>query len=316
MGEPPLTSSGWRLAVDVSGCRPVGSVSQPRDSGDAGATVKRYRMDWHCSSSAVRRLAVLCVAAGCAAAAQVGVIDGQTHQTAIDVSRPDCRPSDQVNQGIQAEPLGDCSHLPTGTPSGIFSLKPCKNRDTAFNAFCQMDKDGSHWTVIQRRGDVEPRQDFNLNWSNYTNGFGDLNGEFWLGLEKIYQMVSCGGQYKLRIDMKAFSLAKGYAQYGAFSIGSEAEGYKLSVSNFTGNVIDRLSFDNNNKFSTRDRDQDGWRGVSCAERRNSGWWYDRCSYTNLNGVYGGCTDHVSSTWTSWSGFATPLMKIAMKMRPT
>ena len=298
MGEPPLASSGWRLAVDVSGCRPVGRVSQPRDSGDAGATVKRYRMDWHCSSSAVRLLAVLCVAGCYAATAQVRAVNEQT-----DFSIPDCRPS---NQSIQAEPLGDCSDLPTGTPSGIFLLQPCKNRNPrAFKAFCQMDKDGSHWTVIQRRADIEPRQDFNLSWSNYSNGFGDLNGEFWLGLENVYQMVSCGGQYKLRIDMKAFSLAKGYAQYGVFSIGSESEGYKLSVSNFTGNVIDRLSFDNNNKFSTRDVDQDEWRRGSCAKLRMSGWWYSWCSYTNLNGVYAGCTKNWLSRHLDFRGTVSP-----------
>ena len=32
-------------------------------------------------------------------------------------------------------------------------------------------------------------------------GFGNLNGEFWLGLDKIHRLTVSGG-YKLRIDLE------------------------------------------------------------------------------------------------------------------
>ena len=33
-------------------------------------------------------------------------------------------------------------------------------------------------------------QDFYLDWDDYKEGFGDLEGNFWLGLETMYQLTS------------------------------------------------------------------------------------------------------------------------------
>jgi hypothetical protein len=52
------------------------------------------------------------------------------------------------------------------------------------------------WIVIQHR--VRPFQlNFNRTLQEYIDGFGDLRGEFWLGMEKIYQL---GGGF-MRIEM-------------------------------------------------------------------------------------------------------------------
>ena len=50
--------------------------------------------------------------------------------------------------------------------------------------YCDMESDGGGWTVYQRRQDGS--EDFYRDWDDYVSGFGDLTGEFWLGLEKIY----------------------------------------------------------------------------------------------------------------------------------
>ena len=50
-----------------------------------------------------------------------------------------------------------------------------------------MDSPGGGWVVFQRR--MDGTEDFYCNWTDYVKGFGDLNGEFWLGLSKIHRLL-------------------------------------------------------------------------------------------------------------------------------
>ena len=54
---------------------------------------------------------------------------------------------------------------------------------------------GRGWTIFQRR--VDGSENFYRNW-NYRTGFGNLSGEFWLGLDKIHRL-SASGQNVLRV---------------------------------------------------------------------------------------------------------------------
>ena len=56
-----------------------------------------------------------------------------------------------------------------------------------FVVLCDMDIDEGGWTYILNRYDGS--QNFSKNWDSYKAGFGHIAGEFWLGLEKIYQLV-------------------------------------------------------------------------------------------------------------------------------
>ena len=103
-----------------------------------------------------------------------------------------------------------------------------------FPVFCDMTTDHGGWAVLQRRQDGS--QDFYLNFSDYKNGFGDLDGEFWLGLDKIHRL-SKSGMTVARIDMEDFGDEKKYAKYLSFSVENEEEMYRLTTDKYSGNEL-------------------------------------------------------------------------------
>ena len=114
-----------------------------------------------------------------------------------------------------------------------------------------MVTDGVGWIVFQRR--VDASVDFFRGWDEYRNGSGDLNGNFWLGLEKIHELASPGRRAILRVDMKHYTYPSTlkYAEYRDFEILSESEGYKLIIGTYSGNAGDCLSIHNNREFTTK-----------------------------------------------------------------
>ena len=147
-----------------------------------------------------------------------------------------------------------------------------------------MVTDGGGWIVFQRR--VDASVDFYRGWEDYKNGFGDLNGNFWLGLEKIHKLASPGRGAILRVDMKhsTYPNSVKYAEYGIFEIHGEHEGYMLKIGSFSGNAGDCLLIHNNCMFTTKDRDNDKGAG-NCAQFHFGAWWYNYCHHSNLNGLY-------------------------------
>ena len=64
-------------------------------------------------------------------------------------------------------------------------------------------------------------------------GFGNLNGEFWLGLDKIHRLTVSGG-YKLLIDLEDINGKTAFAEYSSFSVTSERAKYQLSLGSYSG----------------------------------------------------------------------------------
>ena len=94
-----------------------------------------------------------------------------------------------------------------------------------------MVTDGGGWTVFQRRQDGSVN--FYRFWTDYENGFGNLTGEFWLGLGKINRLTKEQSN-TLRVDLGDFDGNTSYAQYTTFSVGNSTTGYTLTVGGYSG----------------------------------------------------------------------------------
>ena len=163
-----------------------------------------------------------------------------------------------------------------------------------------METDGGGWTVFQRRKDGSV--DFYRNWTDYENGFGDLTGEFWLGLSKIHHLTKEGSN-TLRVDLGDFEGNTAYANYSTFSVGDGSTEYILTVGGYSGTAGDSLVYDNGMRFSTRDNDNDLRSGSNCAQLLTGAWWYNSCYRANLNGHYFTTSTYNEQgiIWLNWKG---------------
>ncbi|XP_065361234.1 fibrinogen C domain-containing protein 1-like [Calliphora vicina] len=190
-----------------------------------------------------------------------------------------------------------------------FSAKP-------FPVSCDLKTLNGGWTIIQRRQDGS--ENFYRNWTDYVEGFGDLNGEFFIGLEKLYALTSLDEPQELYITFEDFEGAKRYAKYNEFKVGSNSTDYKLIVGQYSGDADDCFSQHSGHKFSTNDRDNDIHSTRHCAEYWKGAWWYTNCFYSNLNGLYLFGKVQSSKRGVAWCGFRKTeysLRSVQMMIRP-
>jgi hypothetical protein len=177
-----------------------------------------------------------------------------------------------------------------------------------------METDGGGWTVFQRR--VDDTLDFNCNWADYEEGFGDLKENFWLGLSNLHRMTPTDDT-TLRIDLGDFEGNKRFAKYSQFQIFDPTFKYAIIVRGYSGNANDSLSGHNLMKFSTKDSDNDIHLSHNCAEGAG-GWWFSACFSGFLNGVYfnnpTSAPDWHGIIWYSWKGKKYSLKFTEMKVR--
>uniref|UniRef100_A0A1X7SPQ0 Fibrinogen C-terminal domain-containing protein n=1 Tax=Amphimedon queenslandica TaxID=400682 RepID=A0A1X7SPQ0_AMPQE len=205
----------------------------------------------------------------------------------------------------------DCKELyeQGHTCSGVYTIKP--DELPAFEVYCDMSN-GSGWTVFQRR--MDGSADFYRKWTEYQKGFGDLNGEFWLGLDKIHRLTATGNT-SLHIDLEDFEGVSVFAHYSTFIVGGAHTSYTLTVGGYIGNAGDSLSVHDNMKFSTHDCDNDISDG-NCALAYKGAWWYTKGHASNLNGRYliGAHSTHADGVnWYHFKGYFYSLKVSEMKI---
>ncbi|XP_052889603.1 fibrinogen C domain-containing protein 1-like [Anopheles moucheti] len=202
--------------------------------------------------------------------------------------------------------------------TGIYYLQP----NTAINITFEVSRDwtnnhgfGGDWIVFQRRfnGSVN----FYRNWSEYKQGFGDLRGEHWLGLDKLHSIVKTR-QHELFIVLEDFDGVIAYAHYDDFKIGDESEKYKIkSLGQYTGTAGDSFSYHRDEVFSTYDQDNDKDDKDDCAVSYGGAWWFKKCYYSHLNGEYlkGKSNRAAGIIWYTFRGHYYSLKSTKMMVRP-
>ncbi|XP_028450126.1 angiopoietin-related protein 3 [Perca flavescens] len=162
--------------------------------------------------------------------------------------------------------------------SGVYAIRP--NGTEPFMAFCDMSKNHGA-TVIQRRRDGSVN--FDQIWDKYENGFGDFQGEFWLGLRKIHALAAQGNSV-LHIQLEDWKQGRHFIEYRFYLSGLESN-YRIHLTHLSGDLVDPMSNHTGMMFSTKDRDNDNHQDSNCAHNYTGGWWFNACGETNLNGRY-------------------------------
>ena len=95
------------------------------------------------------------------------------------------------------------------------------------NVSCDMVTDGGGWIIFQNRFDGSVQ--FNRSWDEYKNGFGTVQGEFWLGNEFLHQLSRRHEEgMEFWIEGTTFTGDSTHRKSKNFFIGTEQEFYKMS----------------------------------------------------------------------------------------
>ncbi|XP_035795035.1 fibrinogen C domain-containing protein 1-like [Anopheles albimanus] len=192
-------------------------------------------------------------------------------------------------------PFSSCKDVPSKV-SGIYLIR-VKNDSEPFEVYCEQNSFGGGWIVFQYRYDGS--LDFYRGWNEYRDGFGDLNKEFWLGLEKVHQITS-GRRHELVVELKDFDGTYKYARFEAFEIGSESDQYDVkAIGKYSGTARDAMYIDNGMKFSTKDRDN-GESSIDCVQHFEGAWWHSDCTNARLNARYMDAVNYKSMFWWRFS----------------
>ncbi|XP_073257372.1 ryncolin-1-like [Porites lutea] len=196
--------------------------------------------------------------------------------------------------------------------SSVYTIDP--DGQGAFDVFCDQTTTGGGWTVFQKR--LDGSVDFYRGWADYKRGFGNLNGEFWLGLDKIHRLTKSNN--RLRVDLEDTTGKTAYAEYDMFAVTSERTKYQLSLGTHSGTAGDSFSGQRGQPFTTKDQDNDSHASSNCAVSYKGAWWYTNCQASNLNGLYhhgshSPPADGVS--WYAWKGHYYSAKRAEMKIRP-
>lgn len=114
---------------------------------------------------------------------------------------------------------------------------------------------------------------FNTIWEDYKNGFGNINSNYFIGLETIHQLTKKPCQ--LYITLEYWNNTHLYTNYDNFKIDDNYNNqhrYKIvSLGHCTGTAGDLMRSSENTFFKTRDNSY----GYNWARSLGYGWWFPK-----------------------------------------
>uniref|UniRef100_A0A182SXT8 Fibrinogen C-terminal domain-containing protein n=1 Tax=Anopheles maculatus TaxID=74869 RepID=A0A182SXT8_9DIPT len=139
----------------------------------------------------------------------------------------------------QIENSSEYQYCSAVSSSGVYKIQPEKPFKLPITVLCDQEYESGGWVVIQHRFDGSTN--FYRNWKEYKNGFGNLQGEFWLGLDRIYQLT-VSRPHELVVLLEDFEGNKTTAKYDEFEIGHEDQKYVVTkIGAYTGTAGDSFS---------------------------------------------------------------------------
>ncbi|XP_071790441.1 ficolin-1-like [Asterias amurensis] len=111
----------------------------------------------------------------------------------------------------------DCQALldAGNTESGVYTVS-LPNSQELLDVNCEMI-DTTGWLVFQRR--LNGSVNFTRNWNEYKRGFGNLQGEFWLGNEAVRLLTGLAeSNWTIRVDLTDETGVEGSLTKSSFRI--------------------------------------------------------------------------------------------------
>ena len=145
--------------------------------------------------------------------------------------------------------------------------------------------------IIQNRID-DDNVEFNKNWTDYKEGFGNQSSSFWLGLDEIAYLTT-QGVVLLEYEVKLNDGTREIAALYDVEISSEASDYTLTYGTICPRSTltdDSWMWNDNTPFSTYDVDNDAMADVNCAAFHDP-WWFSDCTITitSASNIFHGIT---------------------------
>ncbi|EDW76257.2 uncharacterized protein Dwil_GK15361 [Drosophila willistoni] len=204
--------------------------------------------------------------------------------------------------------------------NGVYTVK-IPGHQESFEVLCDAELAGYGWTVIARR--TNSSLNFFTNWREYKEGFGNLSGDFFIGLNKLHAITK-SEVHELYIHLEDFEGETRYAQYDEFLIESEKQFYAMSsLGKFTGDAGDSLRHQLGMNFTTYDQDNDVINSDNCAIKYMGSWWHNNCTESHFSHLFGlyldaeneGTFGENGMIWKTWRGKNYSYKRMQMMLRP-